>query len=50
MSGLNQVAQHIETCRVWSDKLEKEISLKIQYGVHWQDTCKIIDINDLGEF
>ena len=50
MSEINQVAQYNRTCRVWSDRLEREISLKVQYSVQWKDGCKIIDINDLSEF
>ena len=49
MSGLLQIANYSKTLRVWSDKREKEISVKVYFSVRWQDGCKIIDINNFFE-
>ena len=49
MSGLIQISHYNKTLRVWSDKREKEISMKVYFSVRWQDGCKIIDINNFFE-
>ena len=49
MNGLVPIAHYSKTLRFWSDKREKEISMKVYFSVRWQDGCKIIDINNLFE-